>query len=48
MSSLPVVNQPPHRCGALLGQLTRRLQTRSESVLTPLGPELAQNFLAVR
>ncbi|MGK3206971.1 MarR family winged helix-turn-helix transcriptional regulator [Amycolatopsis sp. MEPSY49] len=37
MSSLPVVNQPPHRCGALLGQLTRRLQTRSESVLTPLG-----------
>lgn len=37
MTSLPVVNQPPHRCGALLGQLTRRLQTRSESVLTPLG-----------
>jgi DNA-binding MarR family transcriptional regulator len=37
MTSLPVVNQPPHRCGALLGQLTRRLQLRSESVLTPLG-----------
>ncbi|MEU7785644.1 MarR family winged helix-turn-helix transcriptional regulator [Amycolatopsis sp. NPDC049159] len=37
MTSLPVVNQPPHRCGALLGQLTRRLQTRSDSVLKPLG-----------
>jgi DNA-binding MarR family transcriptional regulator len=37
MTSLPVVNQPPHRCGALLGQLARRLQSRSESVLKPLG-----------
>jgi hypothetical protein len=37
MASLPVVNQPPHRCGALLHQLTRRIRLRSESVLTPLG-----------
>ncbi|HWD07106.1 MAG TPA: MarR family winged helix-turn-helix transcriptional regulator [Amycolatopsis sp.] len=37
MASLPVVNQPPHRCGALLDHLSRRLRTRSETVLTPLG-----------
>ncbi|MGW3963520.1 MarR family winged helix-turn-helix transcriptional regulator [Amycolatopsis sp. NPDC005003] len=37
MSSLPVVNQPPHRCGALLDHLARRLRLRSESVLAPLG-----------
>ena len=37
MSSLPVVNQPPHRCGALVDHLARRLRLRSESVLTPLG-----------
>ncbi|MEV6832404.1 MarR family winged helix-turn-helix transcriptional regulator [Amycolatopsis sp. NPDC051102] len=37
MSSLPVVNQPPHRCGALIDHLARRLRLRSESVLAPLG-----------
>jgi DNA-binding MarR family transcriptional regulator len=37
MTSLPVVNQPPHRCGALLDHLTRRMRLRSESVLAPLG-----------
>ncbi|MEU5262043.1 MarR family winged helix-turn-helix transcriptional regulator [Amycolatopsis sp. NPDC021455] len=37
MSSLPVVNQPPHRCGALVDHLARRLRLRSESVLAPLG-----------
>lgn len=37
MTSLPVVNQPPHRCGALLDHLARRLRLRSESVLAPLG-----------
>ncbi|HEY2063953.1 MarR family winged helix-turn-helix transcriptional regulator [Amycolatopsis sp. NBC_01480] len=37
MSSLPVVNQPPHRCGALLDHLSRRMRLRAESVLAPLG-----------
>jgi DNA-binding MarR family transcriptional regulator len=37
MTSLPVVNQPPHRCGALLDHLSRRMRLRSESVLAPLG-----------
>jgi DNA-binding MarR family transcriptional regulator len=37
MTSLPVVNQPPHRCGALLDHLTRRMRLRSEAVLAPLG-----------
>jgi DNA-binding MarR family transcriptional regulator len=37
MTSLPVVNQPPHRCGALLDHVARRLRLRSESVLAPLG-----------
>jgi MarR family transcriptional regulator, lower aerobic nicotinate degradation pathway regulator len=37
MTSLPVVNQPPHRCGALLDHVGRRLRLRSESVLAPLG-----------
>ncbi|GAB3711155.1 MarR family winged helix-turn-helix transcriptional regulator [Amycolatopsis oliviviridis] len=37
MSELPVVNQPPHRCGALLDHVTRRIRLRSETVLTPLG-----------
>jgi DNA-binding MarR family transcriptional regulator len=37
MDSLPIVNQPPHRCGALLDHLARRIRLRSESVLTPLG-----------
>ncbi|WP_103347561.1 MarR family winged helix-turn-helix transcriptional regulator [Amycolatopsis sp. CA-128772] len=37
MSSLPVVNQPPHRCGALIDHVARRLRLRSESVLAPLG-----------
>ncbi|WIX79352.1 MarR family winged helix-turn-helix transcriptional regulator [Amycolatopsis carbonis] len=36
MASLPVVNQPPHRCGALLDHLSRRVRTRAESVLTPM------------
>ena len=37
MTSLPVVDQPPHRCGALVDHLARRLRLRSESVLAPLG-----------
>ena len=37
MTSLPVVNQPPHRCGALVDHLARRLRQRRESVLAPLG-----------
>ncbi len=37
MTSLPVVNQPPHRCGALLDHLTRRMRLRCEAVLAPLG-----------
>ncbi|MEU8637169.1 MarR family winged helix-turn-helix transcriptional regulator [Amycolatopsis sp. NPDC048633] len=37
MTSLPVVNQPPHRCGALLDHVSRRMRLRSESVLAPLG-----------
>ncbi|MEV4055237.1 MarR family winged helix-turn-helix transcriptional regulator [Amycolatopsis sp. NPDC049688] len=37
MPSLPVVNQPPHRCGALIDHVARRLRLRSESVLAPLG-----------
>jgi MarR family transcriptional regulator, lower aerobic nicotinate degradation pathway regulator len=37
MVSLPVVNQPPHRCGALLDHLARRVRLRSEAVLAPLG-----------
>ena len=37
MSELPVLNQPPHRCGALLDHVTRRIRLRSESVLAPLG-----------
>jgi DNA-binding MarR family transcriptional regulator len=37
VASLPVVNQPVHRSGALLDHLARRLRLRSESVLAPLG-----------
>ncbi|MET8849203.1 MarR family winged helix-turn-helix transcriptional regulator [Amycolatopsis sp. NPDC004625] len=37
MSSLPVVNQPPHRCGALIDYVARRLRLRTETVLAPLG-----------
>jgi DNA-binding MarR family transcriptional regulator len=37
MASLPVVNQPPHRAGALLDHLARRIRLRSETVLAPLG-----------
>lgn len=37
MDPLPVVNQPPHRSGALLDHLARRMRLRAESVLTPLG-----------
>jgi DNA-binding MarR family transcriptional regulator len=34
---LPVLNQPPHRVGALLDQLSRRMRLHAESVLAPLG-----------
>lgn len=34
---LPVLNQPPHRSGALLDHLARRMRARGESVLAPLG-----------
>ncbi|GAA3848521.1 MULTISPECIES: MarR family winged helix-turn-helix transcriptional regulator [Amycolatopsis] len=37
MASLPVVNQPAHRVGALIDHLARRLRLRSETVLEPLG-----------
>jgi DNA-binding MarR family transcriptional regulator len=37
MSSLPIVNEPPHRSGALLDHLARRMRLRAESVLAPLG-----------
>jgi MarR family transcriptional regulator, lower aerobic nicotinate degradation pathway regulator len=37
MGSLPVVNQPVHRAGALLDHLARRMRVRSEAVLAPLG-----------
>jgi len=37
VASLPVVNQPPHRTGALMDHLARRIRVRSEAVLTPLG-----------
>jgi len=37
MASLPVVNQPVHRTGALLNHLARRMRLRSEAVLAPLG-----------
>jgi len=37
VTSLPVINQPLHRSGALLDHLARRMRMRGESVLTPLG-----------
>ncbi|SFI95516.1 MULTISPECIES: MarR family winged helix-turn-helix transcriptional regulator [Amycolatopsis] len=37
MASLPVVNQPPPRVGALLDHLSRRMRLRAEAVLAPLG-----------
>ncbi|MCW2899428.1 MAG: slyA [Streptosporangiaceae bacterium] len=37
MASLPVINQPVHRSGALLDHLARRMRLRAESVLAPLG-----------
>jgi MarR family transcriptional regulator, lower aerobic nicotinate degradation pathway regulator len=37
VASLPVINQPVHRSGALLDHLARRMRLRSESVLAPLG-----------
>jgi DNA-binding MarR family transcriptional regulator len=37
MSSLPVINQPVHRAGALLDHLARRMRLRTEAVLAPLG-----------
>jgi MarR family transcriptional regulator, lower aerobic nicotinate degradation pathway regulator len=37
VTSLPVVNQPLHRSGALLDHLARRMRLRAESVLAPLG-----------
>jgi DNA-binding MarR family transcriptional regulator len=37
MGSVPVVDQPVHRAGALLDHLARRVRVRSEAVLAPLG-----------
>lgn len=37
MQELPVVNQPPRRCGALLDNLARKLRVHSMAVLAPLG-----------
>jgi DNA-binding MarR family transcriptional regulator len=37
VASLPVINQPVHRSGALLDHLARRMRLRAESVLAPLG-----------
>lgn len=37
MASLPVLNQPPRRSGALLDNLARRMRLHAEGVLTPLG-----------
>ncbi|WP_331772034.1 MarR family winged helix-turn-helix transcriptional regulator (plasmid) [Embleya sp. NBC_00888] len=37
MASLPVVNQPVRRSGALLDHLARRMRVHSEAVLTELG-----------
>jgi len=37
MSSLPVVNQPVHRSGALLDHVARRMRLRTEAVLAPVG-----------
>ncbi|WP_329176887.1 MarR family winged helix-turn-helix transcriptional regulator [Streptomyces sp. NBC_01477] len=37
MASLPVLNQPPRRSGALLDNLARRMRLHAESVLEPLG-----------
>jgi DNA-binding MarR family transcriptional regulator len=37
MSSLPVINQPVHRSGALLDHLARRMRLRAEAVLAPVG-----------
>ena len=37
MASLPMVDQPVHRTGALLNHLARRMRLRSEAVLAPLG-----------
>jgi MarR family transcriptional regulator, lower aerobic nicotinate degradation pathway regulator len=37
VTSLPVVDQPAHRSGALLDHLARRMRLRAESVLAPLG-----------
>src|SRR3954468_3255501 len=37
VTSLPLVDQPAHRSGALLDPLARRMRLRAESVLAPLG-----------
>lgn len=37
IASLPVINRPTHRSGALLDQLARRMRLRAESTLAPLG-----------
>lgn len=37
MATLPVLNQPPRRSGALLENLARRMRMRAGSVLEPLG-----------
>jgi DNA-binding MarR family transcriptional regulator len=37
MVSVPVMDAPAHRSGALLDHLARRMRVRSEAVLAPLG-----------
>lgn len=37
MATLPVLNQPPRRSGALLENLARRMRVRAAGVLEPLG-----------
>lgn len=37
MATLPVLNQPPRRSGALLENLARRMRTHAVRVLEPLG-----------
>lgn len=37
MASLPVLNQPPRRSGALLDHVARRMRLHAEGVLGPLG-----------
>lgn len=37
MATLPVLNQPPRRSGALLENLARRMRLHAQGVLAPLG-----------